>query len=835
MSLRKYNKLYVHTDREEGSEKILLGYEDDTKELILQKNVETIFHIPYYTEPVNLATSTLIQDGATPGYFPAASDRIFKNLNNYGKTTANGEPSDIADGVWYCSWLYKTPDGGAQWMDRYYNPGAFVQDVAFSQLTEGLAYKKNDPVYRDVPTTMLLEQGVQYRYFHVGEKYAKVIVESFGGVEGDRLKLNLDNWGSDDIDRSNQSRQVFVKTDGPASQIYSVTTESDRVTANNINFNNKYKTVAYTEYDSSYGLLHEYTLAFWAYSDNWYISQATQLVGNYTNKGGTGVFIDTLSSYPFLVIPETAYGHLLYVNEDFNQFLDKSLHPAVSLTATPSFVAIDTDSNVIIVNGDNTRKIKKIDHTGRLINETNIPNAGETPRQLLCGQYDTVVVITDKNRYTYDTNFNLLNTTRWETLSSAVTTYAYDVEADTAELISVEGVHDCKFIGSDFWCLTASDDPWVNGDVYVRYSGSSELTLFAEFEYGDNATAFAIDPYNRIWVMHANNKISVYDTTYAPESDPLFEFSVGLDQPYAKKNINFVCVYNRETQTREWKCVIYYGDSIKNLENPQLYVIDMKGKLNKVVDILSLFDLRTMEILKQTQENMDFFGTGDFTGYEHRRIFNNLSPFKNNSQLILRTALKDSTKSVLPYTLFKQYYSMGNWNYDSWQHIAVTLKNRMLSLYSNGSLVMELPYSGKYEMSYELQPAFYIGSPVGAQYGFNQEIGKFSAIFNGLIQDVKIYDYAIESTNMEMFQRAAIPGQNIYWTLPTPSIQYIETIERMFKNKIPGAKSSFFNVKICGTQITDLTTRLIIEEEIRTLVEQIKPVYANFLQVNWVD
>ena len=88
---------------------------------------------------------------------------------------------------------------------------------------------------------------------------------------------------------------------------------------------------------------------------------------------------------------------------------------------------------------------------------------------------------------------------------------------------------------------------------------------------------------------------------------------------------------------------------------------------------------------------------------------------------------------------------------------------------------------------------------------------------------------------MEMFQRAAIPGQNVYWTIPTPSIQYIETIERMFKNKIPGAKSSFFNIKICGTQITDPTTRSIIEQEIRTLIEEIKPVHANFLQVNWVD
>lgn len=828
MSIRNYNKLYVNTDREEGSEKILLGYENDTKELILSKNQETIFHIPYYTKTVNLATCTLIQDGATAGTYPAASDRIYKNRKDYGKTTANGEPTDVADGVWYCSWLYKDDNGGVQWMDRYYNPGAFVQNIAFSQLSEGLSYKKHDPVYRDVPTKMLLEQGVQYRYFHVGEEYAKEMVTTFGGISGEHLKLSLDGWGTDNIDSSNSSQKVFIITDGLPSDIYTVTTQSDRVTATNINFDNSHKTTVYLEYSTSYGFLHEYTLSFWGYSKNWNASQTTQLVGNFSTKGGTGVFIDTLSSYPFFVIPETAYGHMLYVNESFSQFLDQSLHPAVSLTATPLFAAIDSDNNVIIVNADRSHKVKKLDHTGKLITETSLVNADEQPMQLLCGQNDAIIVITDKARYTYDTNFNLLKTTLWETLSTTVAAFAYDIEEDTAELISTNDVNDCKFIGHDKWSLSATD-----GNLYVKYAGEDEETLFAEFT--NTGHTFGIDPYDRIWVIHGNNTISVYDTKAEPGSDPLFEFQVGLDRPYARKNISFICKYDRANNSREWKCIIYYGDSYQNLENPQFYVVDMKGSLNQVVDILSLFDLHTIQMLRQSQEYMEFFGRGDFTGYERRRVFNKISPYNNKPQIILRSMLKDSSGSSLPYTQFKQFYSTKSWNYESWQHIALTLKNRTFSLYNNGLLVAELPYSGKYEMTYELQPSFFIGSPVGAQYGFNQEIGNTTAIFNGLIQDVKIFDYAIESKNLEMFQRAAIPGQNIYWTLPTPSVQYIETIERMFKNKIPGAKSSFFNLKICGTGIKDLTTRAIIEEEIRSIVEKIKPVYANFLKVNWVD
>jgi hypothetical protein len=185
MSDRIYNKLYVNRNREEGSEKILLGYQHDGKELILKADQETYFHIPFYTAPVSLKDSSLIIDGATGGPFPAASDRIFKNRKNYGNVTPNGDPiSDIADGVWFCSWLYKNSQGVVRWMDRMYNPGTFKFSIAVAQLSEGPVYTPNDPIFRDVPSKMMFEPGVMYRYFHVGEKTAKDLVTTFGGASG---------------------------------------------------------------------------------------------------------------------------------------------------------------------------------------------------------------------------------------------------------------------------------------------------------------------------------------------------------------------------------------------------------------------------------------------------------------------------------------------------------------------------------------------------------------------------------------------------------------------------------------------------------------------------
>ena len=100
---------------------------------------------------------------------------------------------------------------------------------------------------------------------------------------------------------------------------------------------------------------------------------------------------------------------------------------------------------------------------------------------------------------------------------------------------------------------------------------------------------------------------------------------------------------------------------------------------------------------------------------------------------------------------------------------------------------------------------------------------------------MKIFDYVLNPKALELFQRAVIPAENIAWSLPIPSTQYIETVNRMFKNKIPGAKSTYFNIKLIGTQIQDPQTRIIIEEEIRNIVSTLQPAYANFLKITWTN
>lgn len=835
MNPRNYNKLYVHPNREEGSEKLWLGYQQDTRDIVFKKDGETYFHVPYFTNPVRLADSTLIADGATGGSFPAASDRIFKNKKNFGNVTANGDPSDIADGLWFCSWLYKRPDGVLQWIDRFYNPGSFRFSIAIEQLTQGYTYSENNPVFRDVPSNMVFEPGVMYRYFHTGEKTAQELVKTLGGLSEDKLALNLDNWGTEFVDSSKNKLSLTISSNASRSELYPSQPNKDRVPFPTISYNHNKSLDIVLPYNPVYTFTEEFSLAFWAESSSWQDSQSTMLAGNFTSQGGFGLFIQSLSTFPFFVIPETTYGHLLYINEGIGAVLDKSTQLVPLQSVSTQFVAIDLDSNVIACNNDGTGLITRYDNAGRILNTTrnadtqfSFATVDERPHQLLCGRNNTVVLISTRAIYTFDKDLNLINTLEWGVTTTTVAAYRYDTITQEEELILKNNVRDLKFIENQEWFISE------NGDgLYRQSEEDTEPVLFAIFSTAEGgAKTFTIDPYNRIWVLHGNNNLSVFNSLSEPLEDPLFVADVGLNKSREEnetRNISFICSYNRASQSREWQCLVFYSDE------PTLYVLDLTGVLLQNTPLNAYFNFSTLTLLNQDSSRFRFRTKNDFTGYEHKRVFGKLSPYNNESQLVLRTSLKDKTRSDLTFRFFKTQTSIGDWDKNSWQHFVVSLKNRAFVVYVNGVKLLELPYSGQYELSYELQPQFFIGTPVGSQSGLNRELSYTSNIFNGLIQDVKIYNYSLEVEKLDVFLRASVPAQDLYWSLPVPYIQYLEQVERMFKHKLPGSKASLYSLKISGASLYSQETKAVMEQQIKEIARTLNPSYADLLEVRWVD
>lgn len=829
MSNRIYNKLYVNTNREEGSEKILLGYQYDEKEIRLKKDNDTYFHIPFYTKPVKLKDTALIINGATGGPFPAASDRIFKSQKNHGYTTHHGNPyHNTADGLWFCSWLYKDDYGNMFWLDRMYNPGNFVFSGARrTLLTSGPVYKANNPVFKDIPSQMMLEPSVLYRYFHLGEKSAQELVDTFAGEAKDKLVLNLDKWGELNVNSVSPSNQPKILTKESANTLYNFYSFPERPDKKTINTDSKLPIEITIDYDNSYNPTNEFTVMCWMKGNNWNEMPTTQLFGNHSSKGGYGLYVQNLSSYQFFAIPETHYGHVLYINEDLNGFLDKSVQTTPKISIKPSFVTIDLDQNVIVCNDDKLGTIYKLDNSGELLASTkktdvqfNFLNPTEIPLQMLIGPNNSIIIRTHAALYTFDDRLNKIEQEMIASTASDFAAYRYKIDEDLYELDITTNVKDVKFIETTKWYIS------LDGNLY-RQTHGDPAELYYKFK--DQADTFSIDTENRLWVLHGNNKLSVFDSRLAPLTAPRFAIDIGLDKFHDKKNISFVCTYDKSIKTYEWKCIVFYSNE------RYIYILNKNGDLLKALDTSSLFDSNLLKTLEQKHTNFNFYSKSDFTGYENRRIFQQLSPYKNKSQLVLKASLEDGMRSNLTYDQFVSRVSLENWPSNSWQHLAITLKNKTFRSFVNGKLASSFSFTGRHSVSYKLQPVYFIGTSGGSQVGFNEETKSSSQIFDGIIGDLKIYKYCLDSSLFEIFLNAFTTANDMYWNMPVPLVQYVEKIQRMFKNKVPGSKSPFYRVKIRGTQITDNQTREIITKHLQSSLSEMHPGYTDFLEIQWID
>lgn len=838
MNKRSYNKLYVNKNRDEGSQRLLLGYKHDEKEIIFAKDKETYFHVPLFSESIYLTETDLIENGAIGGTFPAASDRIYKNLKNYGDYTPHGSPTTYTDGMWFCSWLFQETNlSQPVWLDRFYAPGKFNFNKANEELNLPPSYESNNFVFVDKPSTLLLEPGVLYKYFHLGEGTFNSLLSTCGGPNNERLVLSLTNWNieANTIDTSNNKLPSYLNSSGDKDELFVQNFKKQvRLLPPTINFDNNQSITSYVNYDESYvkkdTLLKEFSWTLWCNSNNWLSAAPCQLVGNLTTKGGgMGLFLEDLTSTPLTVILETSYGHALVLNEIGQGILDKSLQDT-SLPVSAVCVAVNSSNEVVIGHADSTGIIYKIDHTGEQIRTTkNFSDESalftfltptETLKQIVVGPEDKIYVLTNQNQYTFDENLALIGSSAL-LYDDTIGAFSYNKTTSDFSFVLTNKALDVKFIEETCWHISSLD-----GNLYRN----NELFLV----FGD-ATNIAVDPQGRLWITHDTNKITVIDPEKPSAESTVLAFEVGArftdssNSKKRKKHINFINKFDRSTNSKQWLCVLYYSDE------RILYYYNLNGTLVNFVYINGLFNPYIIDRYKQSYEGFSFASTGDFTGYEQKRILKNLHPYNKGTNLVLKASFSDNTKKVKEFKTFKVEMPISNWENGSWQHLTVVFCNQTFTIYNNESKIGYLDVPDRYSLDYTNQPALYIGSPTGNRIGYNNELQCSSSIFNGQIGDFRIYNYALPYDYISFFVKSTISASDLVWYCPTPVIQYVEEIEQMYKHKLPGSKSSLFNLKIVGSGITNEVTKKLVETEIRTLIKTNKPAYSELLKIIWID
>lgn len=812
---RNYYKIFSGSNQSGGYDKLHLGYQSETTEIAFRKDETTFFHIPFFSEIKNLIPEQIIGDGAIPGPIPAMADRIFQKQGNYGNTTPWGKTTGPADGKWLCSWLYSLSGETPQWLDRYYNPGRIQYDEALKGEISIQSYVKNDPIFVDVPSTMKLEPGVYYQYFHNGEKSAKQIINTFAGDNNNRLTLNIESWTSTPQDLSVYNNQATIQN---FKNNWSVDLqEPDTVDRNVLSFKNNDFIDARVIYSDSYNSINQFTVNFWFQSSNWNNATSTQLVGNYS-YGGYGVFYNNLKNYPFFVIPETFYGHLFFFNQERSAYLDKSTQPVITNNDTPQLsgssspikVAINGEEDILVLDAGVINSVYKTNHLGDILA---VPRQNDgTPivingnvKDFFLDSNNGCYVITSTTTYYFDKDLTIIS------LSSdrpyvENKKFAFDLNGNLQENICL----DFKFDNNNNkWIIN------LNGDVFVNNIQLPVIT---------NGVALAIDPDNNIWIQYDRNKIAKYNSETL---EPIAVYEVGLNSDNGIRNLSFINSYDRDTDTHTWYALVYYSsDKI-------LYQLTLDGETKQLVFIPDKVNIEQSPPSQQDKGLMKFSATGDFTGYEWKRIFNKVL-YNNNPQIVFKVATQKPVRNS-PLTTFSVSVPVQYFSDNTWHLVTCTYENQTMKVYIDTRLRDQLILPGTNYLTYLRKNDLYIGTPAGKFTNLNTELNSKALIFNGYIDNLKIYNYALKSQNLPIFIRERFIGQDLIWNLPTAPLQYVEGIDRFFKHKLPGSKSTFFKVKLSGLKITDPNTRKTVETFIKNAIQQTKPSYAELLVIEWVD
>jgi hypothetical protein len=819
---RNYYKIFTGSNQTDGFDKINLGYEGATSEILLKKDNYTYFHVPFFAESQRLVDSTLIGDGAIPGPIPAMADRILKKQGGYGTNTPWGNTTQIRDGTWLCSWLYAEPGEQPQWLDRYFNPGRLsVKRVlefkanVFDYETNIIEYIKQDPIYYDVPSTMTLDPGVWYQYFHQGENSNQEIVKTYNGLSGEKIRIEIEDWSclcpliSRPVDSSIYNNTITV--DNFTLDWIKNISEPGYIGRSVLNFDNNDFINCRALYSSSYNLLNEFTLSMWVYNKNWPEGTSTQLAGNVSN-GGYGLFYNDLKSAPYFVVPETNYGHLFYFNQNGEIYFERNLQRTPLNRIIPNFVGVNSEHEVVVVDSV-TRRLYKYNHLGEVLGQSRRSNGdfftprGEPRVSIIDGDNNTHVVTTS-GTYIFDQNLIFTSYLSSQPYSNNET-LAFNINGVlNREPNSV----DVKFdLYGNKWVIKTDNKLYLNNQIFTTP--------------GTVITNIAIDPENNLWVLADKNDIYKYD----PFTKRLLsQFKVGINSITVDfKTISFIYDYNRDLGTKTWYAIIIHS----NEQN--LYQTTLDGNVKNVTFLPTRLDIKYPITEDQNPSLLTFRSKGDFTGYEWKRIFNKVV-YDNKPQLQFKIAAQQKNRIFTP---FKQVLSVpvDELVDEAWYLFTCTYQNHEMKIFINNTLAgIKYPPSDL-DLIYELKNDFYIGTPGGRTDNLNREINSKSLIWNGYIDTVRIYDYALTTSKIQALLREKIQGQNITWSVPTAPLQYIETIDQFFKHRLPGQKSPFFKLKLSGLKITDPVIRQRIESEISLIVSQLSPAYSRLLSIEWLD
>jgi len=797
---REYNKLFMGSNQDRGYQNPFLGFNADTKALTFGTDSVTYFHYPK-TAPANIPIQTVgfTKSGAVPGNTPARADKIWKKLADYEKhiwwgnsthsavTPTSSVYGPVQQGTWLCSWLSGNNIGSVsgQWMDRWYYPG--FATVSNAMTFETLFVPNTGDVVWDEPSQMTLDGGCWYKYFHFGNEENDKIVTALSNNGLTALKLDLEPVTGANV----QDRSIY-NNDG---EIHNFTSSVAANEVFNFNGNDQYCLVPYT---SSFKPIDKLSVVTNMKFEDWDNVQGNHIISNGVNNGWN---IQATNGYfnPILTVFERTYGHILFLNNDGDMYYD-ALYPISGSTyGDPTAIAMDGDITIWATNNEtDTKRLYKANIDGILTTELAFGSSVNLTDLTIDQEKNIWVLDTSTNTASgFSTSLDLLSTIEMTSIS-AVNRIDFDTEN--------------VFLSGDYTILDRCIDE--DNNVFELRLGESNIYKNETIVYSSSGvTNIGCDSDGILWVLKNGNQLV---KTAANSVDEDSTCIVGTSSG-GQHSIVFTNEYSID-QYKDFVWVLHSSDN-------KLFKVSNECIVLKEINLSDYVDIISTKFVGQDRANMVFGINGDCTAFEWQTKYNSHTP-RIEANIVLNEALTGGVSLSYPASNFvnDEYYNIA-FTYDSY--------NSDAKLYVNTTLVDSTSSTTSSEIYYKVENSMLIGANMGTGSSLNSELGVNEYAIVGNVNGLRIYNYILNRFDIKHIELLNYDFHDMVWNMPVGDQSFVEEIERFFKHKLPGMKSQYYNIKLAHLNITDPSTRAIIEGIIRDTVKRVAPAYTELYKIIW--
>ena len=817
VAYRDYRRIYTGGNQIAGYPKIHVGYNSEYGTIIeLASDAETYFHIPTIAEEQDLSATNLQSAGAVAGSVPAYSDRIYQKLGDYSSHIWWGGGASVNNGTWLCAWLSGN-DTNAVWMERYYDPGRMTYSVALSaeggdiQSSNFIPTTGADAPFTDVPATMKITKGGYYKYFHAGKKSLLKSLNTVYGNDSQHLIFRftrfdniVDGVVQDDSGNKNDGTISNPSTAKPVFLDMSPDTNSTPA----ILF-----TTAPNDIGISWSPLlelpNERTAMSWIYMNDWgNTNRANQSAYVYSNyyKGGDKLEYINHGMYHSMIIPIATIPGQSRAAIIKSDRVDDPIHVLpTEISGLCTAVDLDgylwvTGSQYVLNTSSNRSFIYKLAQDGTIM----------ASKQLDGVVIDQIFIVDDNVAYVKGVSNSVSNSV------STMNLHSLDMSTNPGISGTMWFNQGGTTVGynPDYSQLDAFTDGTTCGVVGTSiYLDNSEMSLPLP---SVSATGICCDDDTYAYATYCGDDNQQY-MYLIQKSNRAFLGMASTTLSVTGTNTKFNTVFiNREMYNNEIRNIIYWV-----APNSTMY------RFFHDIDKSTVTEISKLVLNTPTIPSVIY--CGDCSGYKlnkaHNAIAGSSVRLKYSALLSADTPIKKSVS-----------ISVSGLN-NTWHHIATTHSSgtaeSKLGILIDGILVAHHDIDANNTIVQNTNNMYNIGSGIIGNKTLHGATGSTNSMFLGGYSGISLLSVALpEETISAIFNIIYADTAPIQWPVNAARRAFVEDLDTLYKFKVPGAKSQFYDLVVRGLSLTE-DERTAYETLIRTTAIKSSPDHIKLRNVIW--